>query len=290
MREAITVTGASPVIDTTTASVGHLIERRTLETLPNVGRNPFVISTITPNVIPTGVPQFTRMQDQNATAMLSLGGGPRRANNFLLDGVPITDLFNRAAIIPSLEAVRGSQGAGLHLRCRARTDRRRCLQHDAQVGVERMAWQRDDSGTSRVGCRDVVLHEKGRPAKARYLPSPMGRFGRRSLLPGIERSSGRPRRDTRRRRRPMRCWCCRRRPSGAATIRNPSTRKDACIVIHDPLTTRPNPAVPGQFIRDPFPGNVIPAGRINPVAATLVNLLPLPATGRALTTQVAADR
>ena len=64
-----------------------------------------MISTITPNVIPTGVPQFTRMQDQNATAMLSLGGGPRRANNFLLDGVLITDLFNRAAIIPSLEAV-----------------------------------------------------------------------------------------------------------------------------------------------------------------------------------------
>ena len=93
------------MIDSTTASVGHLIERRTLETLPNVGRNPFVISTITPNVIPTGVPQFTRMQDQNATAMLALGGGPRRANNFLLDGVPITDLFNRAAIIPSLEAV-----------------------------------------------------------------------------------------------------------------------------------------------------------------------------------------
>src|SRR5947199_7401039 len=29
--------------------------------------------------------------------------------------------------------------------------------------------------------------------------------------------------------------------------------------IFDPLSTRENPAVPGQFIRDPFPGNVIPA-------------------------------
>ena len=105
VREAITVTGATPVIDTTTASVGTLLERQALETLPNVGRNPFVISTIAPNVIPTGIPQFVRMQDQNATAMLSLGGGPRRANNFLLDGVPITDIFNRAAIIPSIEAL-----------------------------------------------------------------------------------------------------------------------------------------------------------------------------------------
>ena len=105
VREAITVTGDSPVIETTIASVGTLIERQALETLPNVGRNPFVISVIAPHVIPTGVPQFVRMQDQNATAMLSLGGGPRRANNFLLDGVSITDLFNRAAIIPSIEAI-----------------------------------------------------------------------------------------------------------------------------------------------------------------------------------------
>ena len=76
LREFITVSGESPVIETAIASVGTLIERQALETLPNVGRNPFVISVIAPNVIPTGLPQFVRMQDQNATAMLSLGGRP----------------------------------------------------------------------------------------------------------------------------------------------------------------------------------------------------------------------
>src|SRR2546423_8652698 len=39
--------------------------------------------------------------------------------------------------------------------------------------------------------------------------------------------------------------------------------------IYDPLTTRPDPAHPGQFLRDPFPDNRIPLGRINPVAAAL---------------------
>ena len=98
--------GSSPVvIETTIASVGTLIERQALETLPNVGRNPFVIWVIAPHVIPTGVPQFVRMQDQNATAMLSLVEARDAANNFLLDGVSITDLFNRAAIIPSIEAI-----------------------------------------------------------------------------------------------------------------------------------------------------------------------------------------
>jgi len=105
LSEAITVTASVPVVETTNASVGTLLERAALETLPNVGRNPFVISTTAANVIPTGTPQFVRQQDHNASAMLSLGGGPRRANNYLLDGVPIGDIFNRAAIQPSIEAL-----------------------------------------------------------------------------------------------------------------------------------------------------------------------------------------
>jgi hypothetical protein len=45
-----------------------------------------------------------RMQDQNQASMLGVAGGPRRANSFKLDGVPIEDLFSRAALIPSIEA------------------------------------------------------------------------------------------------------------------------------------------------------------------------------------------
>ncbi|MBO0800495.1 MAG: TonB-dependent receptor, partial [Blastocatellia bacterium] len=47
-------------------------------------------------------------------------------------------------------------------------------------------------------------------------------------------------------------------------------------VIYDPLTTRPDPARPGQFIRDPFPGNKIPDDRINPVARAALAFLPAP--------------
>jgi Carboxypeptidase regulatory-like domain/TonB dependent receptor len=46
--------------------------------------------------------------------------------------------------------------------------------------------------------------------------------------------------------------------------------------IYDPATTRPNPANPAQFIRDPFPGNVIPANRIDPTAKKILEFLPLP--------------
>ncbi len=40
--------------------------------------------------------------------------------------------------------------------------------------------------------------------------------------------------------------------------------------IYDPLTSRPDPANPGAFLRDPFPGNIIPADRINPSSAIII--------------------
>ncbi|MGH9427500.1 MAG: carboxypeptidase regulatory-like domain-containing protein, partial [Terriglobia bacterium] len=44
--------------------------------------------------------------------------------------------------------------------------------------------------------------------------------------------------------------------------------------IYDPATTAPTPA--SGFTRDPFPGNTIPAARIDPVALMLLQRYPLP--------------
>jgi hypothetical protein len=47
--------------------------------------------------------------------------------------------------------------------------------------------------------------------------------------------------------------------------------------IYDPLTVRPDPARAGFFIRDPFPGNIIPADRIiNPMYKAYLKMLPAP--------------
>ena len=45
------------------------------------------------------------------------------------------------------------------------------------------------------------------------------------------------------------------------------------VTIFDPTTTR---SVGGQFVRDPFPGNIIPANRIDPVALAILQRVPLP--------------
>jgi hypothetical protein len=48
--------------------------------------------------------------------------------------------------------------------------------------------------------------------------------------------------------------------------------------IYNPFTRRADPARPGHFIEDPFPGNIIPANLINPVAKGLLKYFPDPKT------------
>src|SRR5437773_8729911 len=105
IEENITVTGQSPLIDTSTASAGAVLDRQALESLQAPGRNALLIGITVPTVMPVGDPQFNRQQDQSNASRVSLGGGGIRANNYLLDGVPITELKGRAVLNPTIEAV-----------------------------------------------------------------------------------------------------------------------------------------------------------------------------------------
>jgi hypothetical protein len=105
VSESVQVTEAAPLVETANASQGQVLDNQKLTDLPNLGRNPFMMSKIVQNVIQVGPPAYNRMEDQSGSSMITISGGPVRGNNYLLDGIPITDANNRAIIIPSLEAV-----------------------------------------------------------------------------------------------------------------------------------------------------------------------------------------
>src|SRR5918995_7384385 len=105
LQETITVTGAAPLIDTSNATGGGVISTEQLSTLPSGGRSAFLFAVTLPTVVASGDPQFNRQQDQTNASLLSLGGGTRRGNNYLVDGVPVTDMRNRASANPSIEAL-----------------------------------------------------------------------------------------------------------------------------------------------------------------------------------------
>lgn len=105
VTESVMVTEDVPLLETSNASQGQVIDRQKLVDLPNLGRNPFMMSRLAQNIVQVGNPGYNRMQDQSGSSQISIAGGPVRGNNYLLDGIPITDATNRAIIIPSLEAV-----------------------------------------------------------------------------------------------------------------------------------------------------------------------------------------
>lgn len=105
VTESIQVTEAAPLVDTSNASQGQVVTNQQVTDLPNMGRNPFLLSKLVNTVIPVGNPAYNRMEDQSGSSQISIAGGPVRGNNYLLDGIPITDADNRAIIIPSLEVV-----------------------------------------------------------------------------------------------------------------------------------------------------------------------------------------
>jgi hypothetical protein len=106
VSQTVNVEAEVPLLETTNASTGQIIDSQKIADLPNMGRNPFYGGVkISQNVTPGGNPQFNRMEDQSGSSQISVAGGPVRGNNYLLDGISITDSTNRAVIIPTVESV-----------------------------------------------------------------------------------------------------------------------------------------------------------------------------------------
>ncbi len=105
VSESVNVTADTAEVETTNASVGQEIDKRKLDDLPNMGRNPFYETVkISQNVTPGGDPKFNRMEDQSGSSQISIAGGPVTGNNYLLDGIAITNSANQAVIVPIVEA------------------------------------------------------------------------------------------------------------------------------------------------------------------------------------------
>ncbi|MDP1570869.1 MAG: TonB-dependent receptor [Vicinamibacterales bacterium] len=270
LEETITVTGAAPLIDTSNATGGGVINSQQLETLPSGGRSAFLFAVTLPTVVASGDPQFNRQQDQTNASLLSLGGGTRRGNNYLVDGVPITDIRNRASANPSIEALE-DVAVQVH-------------QYDAETG-------RTGGGTFNIATKSGTNtwrasgFYQNRPAWG----SANNFFSERAGVPKPETyyhlgggGFGGPVIRNR-----TFFWYAQ-EGYGSNTTRNgalrlPTTRErngdfsqsfnsaGQLIVIYDPLTGDAN----GNG-RTPFPGNVIPANRMNPVGRNIANVYPTP--------------
>jgi len=278
-EQQLTVTAQAPLIETSNASRGDVLDRATLDALPTPGRNAFMMSVSIPGVVSSGDVQFNRQQDTTTVSNLSLAGGPKRGNNYLLDGVPITDMRNRPLAIPSIEGVEevkvqintydvemGHTGGGVFNTVgKSGTN----AFHGSAFYQTRPVWAQvnnfflDRAGIPKNTDQYYRLYGGGvgGPVIQNRTFFWTSSEGYRSLTT----------------RNGSLIFPTQRERQG--DFSQTFDRNGNLVVIYNPYTTRPNPNGSG-FVRDPFPGNVIPANLLSPVGQKLVNYLPMPQVDR----------
>lgn len=275
VTESIMVTEEVPLIESANASTGQVIDRQKLVDLPNLGRNPFMMSKIAQNVIPAGNPNFNRMQDQSGSSQISIAGGPVRGNNYLLDGVPITDAVNRAVIIPTIESVQ-------EVKVQANT-------YDAEMGrtgggvfntyLKSGGNRLNGSGFGYIRQTDWMANtyfnnRNGKPIVDQPFKNYGGSIGGPISIPKLY--------DGRNRSfffigaeayRQISSVSNEFAVPTLAEIGGNFSLRAKSPILYDPTSTR---LANGVFVRDAFPGNSIPSSRISAVGANIAKTYPLP--------------
>ncbi len=281
VSENVLVTEEVPLIENANASNGQVLDTQKLTDLPNLGRNPFLLSKLTANVTPVGDPRFNRFQDQSGSSQISIAGGPVRGNNYLIDGVPITDSVNRAVIIPSIEATQemklqmntydaemGRTGGGVFNNfLKSGTN----SLHGSLFGYTRQTdWLANNFFFNKSGAPrpDTPFYNWGASVGGPiWIPKVYN--GKNKTFFWLSTESYRqksPQSD---------------QYLVPTALERTGNFSQSAVKIFDPLTSRPcaagdNCPAGVSVIRSQFPGNIIPPTRLNPVGQAILSYLPLP--------------
>jgi hypothetical protein len=274
VTEEVSVTAESPLLETSNASRGTVIDSARIAELPLQSRSPMALATLVAGVTYNAQAIYLRPFDNGALADWSMNGGQNRNNEFLLDGAPnnANQGGNNIAYVPPAEAVQEFKVS--------------TNSYDAQYGrtaggVVNMSLK---SGTNRfhgvaydfmrrkaLAANSFLLNSRKQPKTDQYIDQygfsvdgPIFKNKTFFLFTGERYREGTP--------APLNSTV----PTAAMKRGDFSGLVDAqgrLITIYDPATGRD---VNGVWTRDPFPGNVIPQDRITATARAMMQYYPDP--------------
>lgn len=274
VTEQVTVVSETPLLETSNASRGTVIDSARIAELPLQSRSPMALAVLVAGVNYNGPAIYLRPFDNGALADWSMNGGQNRNNEFLLDGAPnnVNQGGNNIAYVPPAEAVQ---------EFKVQTN-----SYDAQYGrtaggVVNMTLK---TGTNRfhgvvydfmrrraLAANSFILNARNAPKTDQFIDQygfsvdgPIFKNKTFFLFTGEKYHEGTP--------APLFSTV----PTPAMKNGDFSDLRDASgnlIRIYDPATGRD---VNGVWTRDPFPRNMIPADRINPVARAIAQYYPDP--------------
>ena len=291
--EQVTVTAESPLLEESNGSVGQVVGRDQINSLPLDGHNPFSLMNLGAGVAYTGSLLYSRPFDNGAIADFSINGGVSGVNEYQIDGVSDNANTGRSnlAYVPPAEATQ-------EFRVQSNV-------YDAQMG-------RTAGGVVNVSIKpggnryhgaayeylrrtdfdanQFASNAEGQPRAPRNVDQYGGEIDGPLSIPHVYNGKDRtffmfaleqyreitpqpvlgsvPTAEQR-----------------AGDFSQTFTAKGALYTIYDPLLQSNNPAYVSSkpttvtnfpHIRTPFPGNRIPSSRFEPVALNVLKDIPLP--------------
>jgi hypothetical protein len=110
LSNIVEIAGGAPVLQSENASIGTVIENRSIVELPLNGRNYLQLTSLIPGATtngPASAQGQQRMGGQRNSFALNVSGQRIHYNHYSLDGVENTDLnFNSYMLLPSIDAIR----------------------------------------------------------------------------------------------------------------------------------------------------------------------------------------
>jgi len=96
VAESVVVTGETPLLETANASIGLVMDERRVAELPVVGGNPFYLSRLTPGVLASGGRSAGNPMDNGAATGIIVNGTRSNSSEVMVDGSP--NMTNRNAV------------------------------------------------------------------------------------------------------------------------------------------------------------------------------------------------
>jgi hypothetical protein len=105
--DVVTVTAEAPLLETSTADRGGVVDSQRVAELPLNARNPFMLGAMMSGVTFRGSAIWQRPFDNGAIAEWSINGSRQHQNEFLMDGAPNNAQAgtNNVAYVPIVDAV-----------------------------------------------------------------------------------------------------------------------------------------------------------------------------------------
>jgi hypothetical protein len=288
--ESVEVTGAASLLQTERGELGQVIGRRQIVDLPLNGRNPIALAALAPGVTP----------GQNFSdgplnlANLNINGSRGGATEILQDGAPSTVPENSpgtyaTATLPSVERVQEFKVQTNSFSAEYGRTAGGIINVVIKPGSNQLHGSAYEFlRNSALDSNNFFLNRAGRSLGAFQRNQYGFTLGGPVLIPRLYNGK-------------LRTFFfggyegLRQRSQAASQATIPSARElagdfsqtlnaaGAAVTIYDPATTRANPAGAG-FVRTPFPNNMLPRDRLDPVAIRALSFYPqpnLPGTGPA---------